>query len=146
MINLFPNEIILTTDNFIVAQDWEVPIAAFFILSTRRKIRSIAEFTDAEAEEFGLILKKVRRGMREALGITDVYFFQNEDSIHGFHVWMFPRYDWMKDFGTKIESVRPIMLFARGLEVTDELIAEVKKSAAMMREHFMHEQNIDLFE
>ncbi len=134
--NLFPDEIILTTDNFIVAQDWEVPIAGFFILSTRRKIHSISEFTDEEAREFGVLIKKVRIGMNEVLNINDVYFFQNEDLVHGFHLWMFPRYDWMKEFGLKIESVRPIMQYAQGLEITEELLSEVKKSAAIMKDYF----------
>ena len=136
MKNLFPDEVIFTTNNFIVTQDWEVPIAGFFILSTKRKIRSIAEFTDDEAREFGVLIKKVRIGMNEVLGINDVYFFQNEDSVHGFHLWMFPRYEWMKDFGVKIESVRPIMQYAQNLEITDKLLEEVKKSATLMREYF----------
>ena len=136
MKNLFPDEVILTTDNFIVAQDWEVPIAGFFILSSKRKIRSIAEFTDDEAKEFGVLIKKVRGGMLETLGINDVYFFQNEDSVHDFHLWMFPRYEWMKKFGIKIESVRPIMQYAQNLEITDKLLAEVKKSATVMRDYF----------
>ncbi len=141
MTNLFPDEVILTTDNFIVAQDWEVPIAGFFILSTKRKIRSIAEFTDDEAREFGVLIKKVRIGMDEVLGINDVYFFQNEDSVHGFHLWMFPRYEWMKEFGAKIESVRPIMKYAQGLEITEELLSEVKKSATLMRDYFKEQDS-----
>jgi hypothetical protein len=74
--------------------------------------------------------------MSEALGINDVYFFQNEDSVHGFHLWMFPRYEWMKDFGVKIESVRPIMQHTQNLEITDELLAEVKEAARVMKEYF----------
>ena len=74
--------------------------------------------------------------MLETLGINDVYFFQNEDSVHDFHLWMFPRYEWMKKFGIKIESVRPIMQYAQNLEITDKLLAEVKKSATVMRDYF----------
>ncbi len=139
MRNLFPNEVILETDNFIVAQDWEVPIAAFFIISTKRPVRSIAEFTDTEAAEFGLLIKKVRVGMSEALNIQDVYLFQNEDTIHGFHLWMFPRYEWMETFGRKIESVRPIMRYAEELDVTNTLITEVKQAAATMREYLLNQ-------
>lgn len=139
MKNLFPDEIILTTENFIVAQDWEVPISAFFILSTKRKIRSIAEFTDEEASEFGPIIKKVRLAMSKVLGIQHVYFFQNEDTEHGYHLWMFPRHEWMKNIGTKIESVRPIMIAAKNLEITDELIFEVKESVKLMRDYFKTE-------
>lgn len=29
--------------------------------------------------------------MKEELNIENVYFFQNEDSEHGFHVRIFPR-------------------------------------------------------
>lgn len=136
MRKLFPDEVILTTDNFIVAQDWEIPIAGFFILSTKRKIYSIAEFTDAEVKEFGSLIKKVRLGMQNALKIEHVYFFQNEDSVHGFHFWLFPRHDWMKEFGVKIESVRPIMNYAQNLEVTEELLQEVRRAVAIMRGYF----------
>lgn len=140
MKNLFPNEIVLTTDNFVVAQDWEVPIVGFFILSTKRKIRSIAEFTEEEAVEFGVLIKRIRGAMGEVLKIEDVYLFQNEDSVHGFHLWLFPRHDWMKDFGIKIESVRPIMQHAQSLEITDELLAEVKEAARQMREYLGDEK------
>ena len=133
MKNLFPDEVILTTDNFIIAQDWEVPIAGFFILSTKRQVRSIAEFTDQEAAEFGPLIKQVRRAMSDVLHIKDVYLFQNEDSVHGFHLWLFPRHGWMKSFGIKIESVRPIMQHAQSLEVTAELLAEVREAARLVR-------------
>lgn len=128
MKNLFPDEVILTTDNFIIAQDWEVPIAGFFILSTKRQVRSIAEFTDQEAAEFGPLIKQVRRAMSDVLHIKDVYLFQNEDSVHGFHLWLFPCHEWMKDFGTKIESVRPIMQHAQSMELTDTRDIEFAKT------------------
>ncbi|MBY0538151.1 diadenosine tetraphosphate hydrolase [Patescibacteria group bacterium] len=133
---LFPNEVILENKNFIVAQDWEVPIVGFFILSTKRTTRSVGEFTEAEAMEFGQIITKVRKAMSEVLSINDVYLFQNEDTQHGFHLWMFPRHEWMEPFGRKIQSVRPIMEHAQNLEVTDELLAEVIAACTKMREYF----------
>jgi len=110
---LFPKEEIITTKLFNVAQDWEVPIAGFFIVAPLRKIKSISEFTDEEAIEFINLIKKVRKGMRQVLKIEEVYLFQNEDTEHGFHFWIFPRFDWMEKFGRKIQSVRPIINYAK---------------------------------
>ncbi len=133
---LFPNEIILETENFIVAQDWEVPIVGFFILSTKRKIRSISELTPDEALEFGPLLVKVRKAMQEVLGIDTVYVFQNEDTAHGFHVWLFPRHQWMEQFGYKIQSVRPIMEHSQNQTITDALLLEVRTAVQEMQKHF----------
>lgn len=75
MKKLFPNETVIITNHFDVHQDWEVPIPGFFIIATKRKIRSISEFTSQEAEEFINLIIKLRKGMEEVLNIKDVYFF-----------------------------------------------------------------------
>ena len=89
---LFPDDIVILTELFNVGQDWEVPIPGFFIIAPLRKVRSISEFTDEEATEFTNILRKLRKGMRDVLKIEDVYLFENEDTMHNFHFWVFPRY------------------------------------------------------
>ena len=112
------DEVVLKTPFFTVAQDWEVPIPAFFIISCNRPVRSVAEFTDEEAVAFGLLVKQVRRGMQEVNTCDEVYVFQNEDSRHGFHLWLLPRYEWMEQYGRKVESVRPILEHAQQSELT----------------------------
>jgi diadenosine tetraphosphate (Ap4A) HIT family hydrolase len=134
MNKLFPNEVILETKHFTIAQDWEVPIVGFYVLSSKRKVTSILEFNDDEAFEYGHLIRKVRQAMNDVLGITNVYFFQNEDSQHGFHLWIFPRHIWMARFGLKIQSVRPIMDYAQENMATDEVIQEVKGAALKMRD------------
>ncbi len=110
---VFPDEMLLETKHFTVSQDCEVPIPAFFILAAKRKIKSIADFSEEELREFALLLKNTRKAMRDVIGIKEVYLFQNEDSEHNFHLWLFPRHAWMEKFGRKIESVRPIMEYAK---------------------------------
>ncbi len=131
----FPDEKIIVTGRFDVHQDWEVPIPAFFIIASIRKIRSIEEFTKEEAEEFIRLIAKVRKGMREVLGINDVYLFQNEDTKHYFHLWMFPRYKWMEKFGRKIESVRPIINYSKENMTNDKVVSQVKKAVKQMKEY-----------
>lgn len=137
MINkiLFSKEIVIDTAYFQINQDWEVPIPGFFILAPKRKIKSISEFTDEESIEFMNLLRKIRKGMKEILDIKNVYLFQNEDTDWDFHLWIFPRYNRMEKFGNKIESVRPIMNYAKENMITDEIIKEVKEYVSKMKEY-----------
>ena len=133
---LFPDEKVIGTEHFTVHQDWEIPISGFFIISPIRRIRTIDEFTEAESKEYIKLVMETRRGMKEVLNIKDVYFFQNEDTDHNFHLWIFPRHSWMKRFGRKIESVRLIMEYAKKHFVNEEKIAEVKLAVEKMRVFF----------
>jgi diadenosine tetraphosphate (Ap4A) HIT family hydrolase len=136
MKKLFPDDRVIETATFDVGQDWEVPIVGFFIIGAKDKTkRSVTDFSDDEMNELAGLMKKVRGAMREVLGITDVYIFQNEDTEHGFHVWLFPRHEWMESFGRKIESVRPIMKHALAARTSDADIAEVKAAARKVREY-----------
>lgn len=119
MKRLFPDHTIIETEHFIVNQDWEVPIAGFFIVAAKREMRSVMDFSDEEAIDFIRLLAKVRKGMKDILGIEECYIFQNEDTEHDYHLWIFPRYGWMVRFGKRIESVRPIIEYAKK-NMTDE--------------------------
>jgi len=133
---IFPNEIIFATKNFRVEQDWSVPIPGFFVIISKRKISSVAEFTDEEAREFIRLLCTIRRGMKNILGIKTVYLFQNEDTDRKlFHPWIFPRYKWMEKFGNKIESVRPIINYAKEHMKKDEILQEVRDAVKKMKEY-----------
>lgn len=131
---LFPNENIITTKLFSIGQDWEVPIPGFFIIAPLRKLTSISSFTDEEAIEFIKLIRKIRIGMRDVLKIEEVYFFQNEDSEHGFHLWIFPRHNWMQKFGKKIESVKPIINYAKEKMLTKDVFDQVKEDVIKMKE------------
>lgn len=131
---LFPDQFLLKTKHFEVNQDREVPIVGFFIIASKRKLSAIDEFTDDEVVEFSRLVHLIRRGMSEKLNIREVYLFQNEDSAHGFHLWMFPRHDWMEYYGRKIQSVRPIMEFAEAHHTTPKIIEEIKSAVKSMKE------------
>ena len=133
---LFADVKIVETKYFDVHQDWEIPIAGFFIIAPKRKIRTLDEFTDAEAAEYISLIRKLRKGMKEVLDIRDVYFFQNEDTKHNFHLWIFPRHDWMESFGRKIESVKPIMNYAKKNMLDEKSIDTVKLYVKKMHDYF----------
>lgn len=128
---------IVQSEFFDAHQDFEIPIEGFVILSSRRHIQSVDEFTDEEKIDFINIITKVRKAMREVLGINTVYLMQEEDTSHHFHFWLFPRHEWMeKEFGRKIQSVRPIMEYARKELKTEENIKKVTDAQQKLKAHF----------
>ena len=129
----FKNLKVLETKFFEIHQDWEVPISGFFIISPKRKLNTIADFTEKEAEEFIVVLCKLRKDMKTKLAINTVYLFENEDTTHNFHFWIFPRHSWMERFGRKIESVRPIMEYAKKNMMNEENILIVKEYVKKMK-------------
>ena len=133
---LFPNEKIIITENFDVHQDWGVPIPGFFIIASRKGRISLDEFDAEEADEFFNLVRKLRKGMKDILKIKTVCFFQNEGTHHKlFHMWIFPRHEWMNKFGEKIESIRPIIDYARSSMVNDSVFEEIKDMVRKMREY-----------
>lgn len=119
-------ESIIESKYFEVHQDWECPIEGFFILSPKRKIRTIDELTEEEQIDYIKLIIKVRKVLKQ-LGIRDVYFFQNEDTEHDYHLWIFSRLPWMEEFGRKIQSVRKIMNYAKENLTSNEEINKVKE-------------------
>jgi hypothetical protein len=133
---LFPDEVVLRTDLFRVAQDWEVPIKGFYVIASIRPRRSIIDLDQRELIQLVRLQYLVRESMKTVLGISDAYFFQNEDSDHGFHVWVFPRHAWMdKIAGRKIQSVRPIMDYATR-HCSKRTLDEIRAANNSMREYF----------
>ena len=132
---LFPEETIIITKHFDIHQDWDVPIFGFFIVASVRKVDSIADFTEEEVQEFSELLYKLRKGMRDVLRIKDVYLFQREDTEHSFHLWVFPRHDWMEKFGRKVESIRPIIDYAKNNMATEDVFREVKDAVGKIKEY-----------
>ncbi len=128
---------VLTTEHFDAHQDFEIPIPGFIIISSRRHLQSVDEFTDKEKIDFIDTLIAVRAGMRKVLDIDVVYLVQEEDTSHHFHVWVFPRYDWMSEkFGKKTPSLRPIMEYARENLKTAENLEKVEGAVTMLKTYF----------
>nr|WP_306813056.1 diadenosine tetraphosphate hydrolase [Paenibacillus soyae] len=105
--------VIYESERFHVHQDVAYPIRGLVIIASKRHFYSMDELTGEEQLEFISLIHKVRSEQRTRLGIEKVYYFYNEDTTHHFHLWMVPRYDWMKPFGHSVESLRPVLLHAR---------------------------------
>jgi diadenosine tetraphosphate (Ap4A) HIT family hydrolase len=133
------SQVVAETKNFEVRQDYEIPISGFMILSSKKHLKGIGDFNEEERKEYIDFLFKIRKIMSKVLNIDYVYFIQEEDSIEGsshFHVWLFPRFDWMSKFGNGIESVRPIMEYARKSMKNEKNLEDVKRVALEIKKEF----------
>lgn len=139
---LFRREIVFSNKFFIVEQDWEVPIIGFFVILSKRKARSILDFNSKEVVEFGKLVKFLRVGMKNVLNIREVCLFQDEGAKY-FHLWVFPRYSWMnKKFGGRIESIRPIMDWAKKNMSDDKTTLAVREAVKNLRNYMDSHTNL----
>ena len=120
--------VVIETKHFHAHQDVAYPIKGLIILASKRHIRCLDELTESERLDYINMLARIRKAQRDALGIEYVYYFYNEDTIHHFHTWIVPRYDWMYKFGRSVESVRPVLLHARNEMNDKENVEEVMKA------------------
>ncbi|WP_010275938.1 HIT family protein [Paenibacillus senegalensis] len=105
--------VIYESNNFHVHQDVAYPIRGLVIIASKRHFYCMDELSEAEQVEYISLVHKIRMEQRKRLGIDYVYYFYNEDTTHHFHLWMVPRYEWMKQFGNSVESLRPVLKYAR---------------------------------
>jgi len=120
--------VIYESKHFHAHQDVAYPIQGLVILASKRHFKSMDELTGEEQIDYIQTLTKIRKAQRDNLGIEYVYYFYNEDTTHHFHTWMVPRYEWMKDFGHSVESLRPVLRHARN-EMNGEIDVAVVMEA-----------------
>jgi len=135
---LFPNEIVYESKYFFVKQDLEIAIPGFYIISPKRKVKSIIEFNKNELLEYIKVMQKIRKAMKDVLNIEEVYYFQNEDTPYGFHLWMLPSYSWMKKVAERGPGLLvPVWKYAKENLGTESNIKKTKESAKRVRNSFL---------
>lgn len=126
--------VIYESEQFHVHQDVAYPIRGLVIVASKRHIYGMDELTERERLEYISLIHKIRTEQRAKMGIDYVYYFYNEDTTHHFHLWMVPRYEWMRAFGHSVESLRPVLLHARH-HMNDEVNqSEVLEGIRLLRE------------
>lgn len=131
-------DIIAETENFEVQQDLEIPIPGFLILSSKKHVKGIGDFSKEEYLEFAELLYKCRKALTDVLGVKYVNIIQEEESIlvaSHFHVWIFPKYDWMGKYGMGVKSLRDIIDYARHTMKKEEDLEKLKQVIQQLKEY-----------
>lgn len=132
-----PCGLICSTEYFGVNQDCEIPIPGFMIISSKRHIQSIDQFTEEEQKDFISLVVKLRRGMRDVLGLNQIDLIVAELLGNGedhFHLWLYPVTEESKErFGFGIKAVKPMMNYAKENMKTPENMNMVEEYAEKLR-------------
>ena len=77
--------------DFVIRQDAECPLPAFYIISTRRHINTIGDIDCLRAAQLGVIISELRKTMLSALGVKRIHMILEERLVEPqLHIWMLP--------------------------------------------------------
>lgn len=118
--------ILYETKNFFVCTDYEVPIAGFLIISTKRHVSSLNDFSEEEKIEFILLLDRCLKALKKIGAASEFIMLQGERSDVHFHTSLFPRQGWMKEkFGRVVSHLKDIQEYAINNLKTPENLAKI---------------------
>ncbi len=124
-------------ENFILSQDWELPIEGFLIVSPKRHIEKLSELTDDERNEMFDIVNKTIKILRDN-NICERFeiIFEEKENRH-LHVWIMPRHKWMTELVNDIiENIGTILEYAKTNFRREEVYEKIKKITKIINEIF----------
>jgi diadenosine tetraphosphate (Ap4A) HIT family hydrolase len=127
-------EVVKETKYFFVRQDYEIPIPGFMVVSSKRHIVGIGDFTKAEEKEFIMLLCQLRRVVGDLIGIKyfDMLYsettFESKINPSHFHIALLPRYSWMKG-----KNYKQIFEYAKNKMRNKKCLSKVKIIAKKTR-------------
>lgn len=114
-------------DTFTLSQDWELPIPGFMILSPKKHIVSLSEFSDEERNEMFTIVNKVINILKKS-NTCDKFNVIFEEKRH-FHIWIMPIYEWMLECTDDIiDNLGKIQDYAKMNYKNKDVFDKIKKS------------------
>ncbi|MEX1013924.1 MAG: HIT domain-containing protein [Candidatus Paceibacterota bacterium] len=131
------DSLVYENDLFRVVHDTENPIPGFFVISSKRHVRTLNELNSKELENLFNLIVRTRKGMEDILGIEKVSLIQEDgpENMH-FHLWFFPWYSWMNELeliAFDTEKMRKIMKYSQENMRTDDNIQKVHNAVEAMK-------------
>ena len=122
------------TESFIVAQDCELPINGFMIVSTKRHITKMTELSEKEQIDLIKIINKVLTILRDNHVAEEYNIVLEEKSSSHFHVWLMPRHKWMLEkFGKVMKNLKPIFDYSLENFRDEKSLAEILKTCEIVK-------------
>lgn len=124
-------------ERFTLSQDWELPIQGFFVISPKRCVEKFAELSKEERDEMFDIIDKTIKVLRDNK-VCEMFnvIFEEKEKRH-FHVWIMPRYKWMKEkFGTITGKIDEIFEYAKDNFRNEENYKRIDEITEIVRSVF----------
>ena len=125
--------ILYRNENFVITQDFELPINGFIIISTIRHISKFNELTENEQTDLTKLINKTLTILEEN-NIAEEYNIVLEEKDCHFHVWLMPRHKWMNEkFSKIIKNIQPIMDYAKQNLRTEDNFNQIKQTCELLK-------------
>ncbi len=119
---------------FTLSQDWELPIPGFMVVSPKRCVEKFEELTTEEKIKIYELVDLTIKALRNN-NICDRFnvLFEEKENRH-FHIWIMPRYDWMKESAGGITSnIGKVFEYAKENMRTEEIYIDIEKANNIVR-------------
>ena len=129
-----PCGIAYENDNFMVSQDWELPIEGFFIVFPKRHIEKLSELSDDERNEMFDIVNKTINILRKN-NVCDRFdiIFEEKENRH-LHVWVMPRHKWMSELVDDIiDNIGTIFEYAKDNFRSKEVYDRITNTSLLLK-------------
>ena len=132
-----PSGIVYRDEFFNIAQDWQLPIDGFLVISPIRHVLYLSELTDYERNEIFSLANKTIITLKKALPDTNYNLIICEAGYH-LHIWLMPRHNWMKDLVGKniAKNMGTIFDYAKANLKTKENIDKIAETCKLVKEEF----------
>lgn len=124
-------------DRFTLAQDWELPIQGFFVVSPKKCIEKFEELTSEERIEIFEIVDRTIKVLRKN-NICDRFnvIFEEKENRH-FHIWIMPRHEWMSNLvGDISDRIGEIFEYAKSNMRDEENYNKIKEISDIVKKEF----------
>jgi diadenosine tetraphosphate (Ap4A) HIT family hydrolase len=124
-------------DNFVLSQDWELPIDGFLIVSPKRHIEQLSELTDNERNEMFGIVNKTIKILRENNVCDRFEIIIEEKENRHLHVWIMPRHEWMIELvDSIIDNIGVILEYAKTNFRNKDVYEKINNTIKIVKENF----------
>lgn len=121
-------------DMFTLSQDWELPICGFYVVTPKKHMENLCEFTDDERNAMFKLVNETIKILKNA-GVCKFYniIFEEKPTSH-LHVWIMPRHGWMKElFGNPTKQIRKVFDYAKANLRTQETFQKIEEITNMLK-------------
>ena len=129
--------VVWENENFVVVQDFELPIKGMMIISTKRHIESIVDLTKEESSQLIKIIRSITSLEKNICKCDEVTIVQEQKKGYHFHVWILPTLPWMKEkFGKVLKNIKDIQEYAKRNFRDEKSLAEIAKVCKLLKSTF----------
>ncbi len=124
---------IWSDEHFVLHPDITAPIPGLVILETRRHVRTVLDFNEAEEAAYNGLEKKIRKALKDALGLDSFVTYQHDSSSH-FHRCFLPYYPWMNQFDDAGEHLADVLDYSRQRMKNEEVFRQLEEANQKLKE------------